>query len=55
MPISGTPSYYRERADEARTQAEASEDEQTKRRLLWVASIYDELAERAAANEEKLS
>ena len=55
MPISGTPNYYREKAEEARSQAEASSDEQTKRRLLWVAAIYVELAERAAANEEKLN
>jgi hypothetical protein len=46
-PRFSDPSYWRHRAEEARTQAEAMQDPVAKQTLLGIAVNYDQLAEQA--------
>ena len=45
MPQRFDPEYWRERAEEARAQAEEMHDAKAKRTLLGIAESYDKLAE----------
>jgi hypothetical protein len=46
VPIND-PKHWRERAEEARTVADEFTDPYARRRMLWIAADYEELARRA--------
>lgn len=54
MPQRFDPKYWRERAEEARAQAEEMHDPKAKRTLLGIAESYEKLAEQAEAFQYKL-
>ena len=52
MPLRfGSPKYWQERAEEARTMAEAMSDPDAKREMLGIAESYERIAKRAEARE----
>jgi hypothetical protein len=50
MPTTYTAEYWRQRASEARAQAEQMSDPRARQQLLEIASAYDQMATRAGTN-----
>jgi hypothetical protein len=53
VPQDHDPGHWRERADEARAQAELMNDEGSRDVLLWIANSYDILAEQARGRDDQ--
>ena len=51
----GTPEHWRDRATEARAQAEQMSDDAARQGMLSVAESYEKLAKRAEAKLDQLS